>query len=376
MGSILVKTVEDKKELDEFIQFSKRLYADCEQYVPDLDSDIRGMFDPKKNPGLEFSDVQPFIVYRDGKTAGRIVGIINHHANEKWRAKVVRFGYIDFIDDIDVTKALLDAVEVWGKAKGMNVIQGPLGITDFDKEGMLVEDFDKLGSVVSIYNYPYYPEHLEKLGYTKAVDWISIRVKIPEELPAKYARVSKLSKEMFHLHMKHVTLKDFKEGFGEKMFDLLNQAYSPLFGFSEMTKKQADAFVKEYLPFVDFDMLPIVENEEGEVIALAVTIGSLSHAMRKANGRLLPLGWYHLLKAIKWKREERVELLLIAVRPDYQGLGVNALLFDDLLPVYKRLGFKYAETGPQLEDNLKEISQWKPLNPEFTKRRRCYKKDL
>ena len=284
---------------------------------------------------------------------------------------------IEFIDDIDVSKALIDAVSQWGQSQGMNKIHGPLGITDFDKEGMLVEDFHLTGSMNTIYNLAYYPHHMEKLGFEKEVDWVQIRVNIPQEVPAKYARVSKLSGEMFGLQVKCVTKKQFvQENIGHKLFELLNAAYSPLFGFSKMTEEQADEFVDKYLPLLNLDLLPMVVNNKGEIVAAAVTIGSLSHALQKANGKLFPLGWYHLLKSLKWKREDTVELLLIAVRPDLQGLGVNALLFDDLIPKYNKLGFKFAETGPQLEDNVKELSQWKPLGPSIIKRRRCYKKSI
>lgn len=378
MKAINVKRVGTKREMDDFVKFADWLYADCQYYVPDLEMDIRDTFDPRKNAGLEFSEIQPFIAYNEkGKVVGRIAGIINHRANEKWQAKNVRFGFIDFIDDTDVSAALLNTVEQWGKEHGMEYIQGPMGIFDFDKEGMLVEDFDKLGSMITIYNYPYYPEHMEALGYEKEVDWVQICIDVPQEVPPKYARVAKLSKEMFGLHVKKLTNEDVsKRGYGKKVFELLNMAYAPLFGYTELSDKQVDMYVERYFPLIDKQMLPIIENEKGEVIGAAITMGSLSHALQKAKGKIFPFGWYHLVRALKWKKEEKAELLLIAVRPDYQGLGVNALFFDDLIPIYNKLHFKWAETGPQLEDNIKELTQWKPLNPTLTKRRRCYKKKL
>ena len=373
-----VKKVETKHDLDNFVAFPRTLYAESPYYVPDLDSDIRETFDPRKNAGLAFSDIQPFIAYNDkGETVGRIAGIINHHANEKWHTKNVRFGLIEFIDDPEVSAALLQAVEQWGKERGMENIQGPMGIFDFDKEGMLVEDFDQMGSMITIYNYPYYPKHLEALGYKKEVDWLQIRIDVPREIPEKYARVAKLSEEMFNLHIKKLTRKDVKEhGYGKKVFDLLNMAYAPLFGYTELSDRQIDIYISRYVPLLDWDMVPVIENEKGEVIGVAITMGSLSHALRKAKGRLFPFGWYHLIRALKWKREEKAELFLIAVRPDYQGLGINALFFHNLIPIYNRLHYKWAETGPQLENNVKELSQWKPLHPTFTKRRRCYTKKL
>ncbi len=377
MEKYVIKRVGTKREMNDFVKFAGRLYAGCPYYVPDLETDIRNTFDPNKNAGLAFTDVQLFVAYdAQNKPVGRIAGIINHHANEKWKTKNVRFGFIDFIDDTAVSAALLNAVEQWGKEHGMECIQGPMGITDFDKEGMLIEDFDKLGSMNTIYNYPYYPRHLEALGYEKEVDWVQICIKVPQEIPAKYARVANRSKEMFGLKVIKVTDADILNGYGKKVFDLLNLAYAPLFGYSELTDEQIDEYVHLYLKLVDKQLLPIVEDEKGDVIGVAVTIGSLSHALQKSKGRLFPTGWYHLLRALKWRKEEKAEMLLIAVRPDYQGLGVNALFFDDLIPIYNRYHFKWAETGPQLEDNVRELTQWKPLNPTVVKRRRCYKKTL
>lgn len=378
MNNISIKKVETKRELDDFVTFADRLYADCPYYVPDLHVDIRETFDPRKNPGLEFSDIQPFIAYdKGGNVVGRIAGIINRRANEKWHTRNVRFGFIEFVDDPDVSAALLGAVEEWGRKQGMDCIQGPMGIFDFDKEGMLVEDFDQMGSMITIYNYPYYPKHLEALGYEKEVDWIQIRIDVPKEIPPKYERVAKLSEELFGLRVRKLSNADvYKKGYGRKVFQLLNEAYSPLFGYTEMSDRQIDSYVKRYLPLIDKQLLPVIENEKGELIGVAITMGSLSHALCKTKGKLFPFGWYHLLRALKWKHEDKAELLLIAVRPDYQGLGVNALFFNDLIPIYNKCDYKWAETGPQLESNMKELSQWKPLHPTFVKRRRCYKKNL
>ena len=378
MKELTIKKVETKHEMDDFVKLTDRLYNGCPYYVPDLRMDIRATFDPKKNAGLEFTDIQPFIAYNEkGDAVGRIAGIINHHANNKWETKNVRFGLFDFIDDTDVSSALLDAVARWGQERGMDTLQGPMGITDFDKEGMLLEDFDQMGSMNTLYNHPYYPRHMEALGYEKEVDWVQVRIDIPQETPARYVRVAKYAKEMFNLKVKKLTDKDINEfDYGHKVFRLLNQAYAPIFGFTELTDKQIDSFLKQYLALIDKRLITVVKNEKDEVIGVVITMYSLSQAMRKAKGKLFPFGWYHLLKALKWKHEDNAELLLIAVRPDYQMMGVNALFFDDLLPIYKELGIRWAETGPQLEDNVRELSQWKPLNPTFTKRRRCYKKKI
>ena len=378
MRNITIKKVETKRELDDFIQFPNKLYANCPYYVPDLNMDIRNMFNPTRNAGLEFSDIQAFIAINDqGKLMGRIVGIINHHANKTWKAQNVRFGYFDFVDDMKISEALLNAVAQWGKERGMENIQGPMGITDFDKEGMLLEDFDRMGSINTIYNYDYYPKHMEVLGYKKEVDWVQIHIDIPPETPKKYARVARYSKEMFNLKVKKMTNKDItRRGYGYKIFHLLNEAYRPIFGFTELSDKQIDDFVNQYLNLVDKQLITLVENDKDELVGVAITMCSLSKAMRKTQGKLFPFGWLHLLKALKWKKEDNAEMLLIAVRPDYQMLGVNAIFFDDLTPIYNKHGIQWAETGPQLEDNVRELSQWKPLNPTFTKRRRCYKKKI
>ncbi len=364
--------------MKDFIRFPNRLYANCPYYVPDLDMDVRDTFDSRKNAGLEFSEIQPFMAYdAAGVPVGRIAGIINHRANAKWNTRNVRFSFIDFIDDQEVSGALLNAVEQWGRAHGMEAIQGPMGITDFDKEGMLVEDFDCLGSMNTLYNYPYYPLHLEALGYEKEVDWVQISIKVPSELPSKYVRVANFSKKLLGLRLRKLTDADIvKGGYGKKIFDLLNIAYAPLFGYTELSGRQMDDFIGQYLKLVDKQLMPVIENEQGELVGVAITMGSLSHALQKSKGRLFPFGWFYLLRALKWKREEKVEMLLIAVRPDYQGKGVNALFFEDLFTVYNNYHFQTAETGPQLEDNLRELTQWKLLDPSFIKRRRCYCKKL
>lgn len=377
MKRIRIKAVKTKHEINDFVNLPDRIYADCPQYVPDLKSDIKEIFNPG-NVILEHSDIKAFLAYNDeGKAVGRILGIINHNANKKWNTRNVRFGYIEFMDDINISKALLEAVEKWGKENGMEYIQGPMGFFDFDKEGMLIEDFDQIGSMVTIYNHPYYPKHMESLGYTKEVDWVQVCLEVPKEIPAKYSRVAKLSQEMFGLHVKKLNNTDiYKRGYGRKIFNLINTAYSPLFGYTELSEKQIDLYIDKYLPLIDKKMVPVIENENGELIGVTITMGSLSHAMQKAKGSLFPFGWFHILRSLKWKREEKAELLLIAIRPDYQGLGVNALFFNDLIPIYNKYKFKYAETAPQLEDNIKELSQWKALNPTYNKRRRCYKKKL
>ncbi len=377
MKAVNVVKVNGRAQMNDFLSVTRHIYQDSKQYVPDLRKDVRELFDPKKNPGLEFSDIQPFVAYQEEKPVGRIVGIVNRKANRQWHTRNVRFSMIEFVDDEAVSAALLKAVEDWGRTHGMEKIHGPLGITDFDKEGMLVEDFHLMGSVNTIYNPEYYPRHMEALGFSKEVDWVQIRIQIPQDVPAKYVRVANYVREQ--LGLKVIKLNDhqvYEEGYGKKVFQLLNTAYKPIFGFSELSDKQIDRYLHKYLAVIDKQLIPVIVNDKQEVVGVAISMGSISKAVQKANGNLLPFGWYHLLRVMKWKREDNAEMLLIAVRPDLQGMGVNTLFFTDLIPIFNQYGFKWAETGPQLEYNMHELTQWKPLNPQLVKRRRCYTKQI
>lgn len=375
MARIDVVKIRSRKELDDFIQLPYYIYQNCPQYVPDLESDIRNLLDERKNPSFEFSNIQPFVAYSNEVVVGRIVGIINRKANERWQSRNVRFSLIEFIDNMEVSSALLNAVASWGRSFGMDTIEGPMGTTDFDKEGMLVEDFHLMGTMNTIYNPDYYPRHMEALGFEKEVDWVQIHIQVPQEVPVRYSRTAQYVREQMGLKVVKLSKKYIREkGYGKKIFDLLNEAYTPIFGFSALSEKQVRHFVEKYLRLIDKQLIPVVVNDKQEVVGVAISMGCLSQAMQKAHGRLWPTGWWHLLRALKWKHEKCVEMLLIAVRPDYQGMGVNALFFEDQIPIYNKYGFHWAETGPQLEDNVRELTQWKPLKPEYVKRRRCYKK--
>ncbi len=375
-AEVIVTEATTRKELQRFARFANELYRHCPQYVPDLEMDIIQSFSPKHNPGLAFAHAVPFLAWREGKVVGRVAAIINHRANERWHTRTVRFGMFDFIDDIAVSQALLKKVACWGKAQGMDTIEGPLGITDFDKEGMLLSHFDRLSQIITYYNHPYYPQHMEQLGYEKAADWVQIRVTLPTEVPERYLKTTRLLQQMLSCHIRVLTKREVKEQWGQRIFALLNKAYAPLYGFSEISQEQVKAFVDAYLPLLDTRMMPVVVNDKGELLAAAVTMGSLSTSMQRTHGRLFPLGWAHLLWQIKVHHADTADLMLIGVRPDLQGMGLTALIFSYLIPLYREMGFRYAETGPQLEDNTKELSQWKYLDHEYIKRRRCYKRKL
>ena len=376
--SVEIKKVTSKSDLKRFIRFNYEFYKNNPYSVPDLYDDMLNTFSPKKNAAFEFCEADYFLALRDGKIVGRVAAIINRRANETWNRKTVRFGWIDFIDDMEVSTALIDTVKQWGKERGMTEIEGPLGFTDMDAEGMLVEGFDQLSTMATIYNYPYYPQHMERLGLSKSADWVEMKIYVPDAIPEKHRRISEIIAKRYNLHIRK--LKSKKEvrqsGVAHDIFRLINDAYTPLFGYSRMTERQIDQYVKMYVPVLDLRMVSIVENEQNEIVAVGISMASLSRALQKAKGRLLPFGWYHLLKALMWKRPKVLDLLLVAVRPDYQGKGVNALLFTDLIPVYKELGFEYAESNPELEMNEKVQNQWQYFKTEQHKRRRCFKADI
>ena len=376
--SVEIKKVETKSDLKKFIRFNYNLYKNNAYSVPDLYEDMLDTFSPKNNPAFEFCEAEYFLALRNGEIVGRVAAIINNRSNNTWNQKVVRFGWIDFIDDKEVSRALIDTVKAWGKERGMNELQGPLGFTDMDAEGTLIEGFDQLSTIATIYNYPYYPEHFEALGMEKAVDWVEKKIYIPEAIPEKHARISKIIQERYNLHIRKLkSRKEVKENnLGHRIFELINEAYAPLFGYSRMTDRQIDNYVNMYIPLLDLRMVTLIENENNEIVCVGISMSSLSRAMQKAKGKLFPFGWFHLAKALKWKHDKVLDLLLVAVRPDYQGKGVNALLFTDLIPIYQQMGFEYAESNPELEINEKVQSQWQYFKTEQHKRRRCYKANI
>ena len=376
--SVVIKKVSTKSDLKKFIRFNYEFYKDNPYSVPDLYSDMVDTLSRDKNAAFEFCEADYFLAYRDGKIVGRVAAIINHRANETWQKKTVRFGWIDFVDDAEVSDALIDTVKAWGRERGMQEIEGPLGFTDMDSEGMLIEGFDQLSTMATIYNYPYYPVHMERMGFEKSADWVEMKIYIPDAIPEKHKRISDIIQRKYNLRVRKLTDKKdvIKSGVAHEIFRLINDAYAPLFGFSRMTEAQIDQYVNVYIPVLDLRMVTLVETEEGEIVAVGISMPSLSEALQKAKGKFFPFGWYHLLKALTWNRPKVLDLLLVAVRPDYQSKGVNALLFTDLIPVYQEMGFEYAESNPELEDNGRVQNQWQYFKTEQHKRRRCFKQNL
>lgn len=380
MSLIEIKKVENKKDLKTFIDFHYDLYEGNEYDVPNLFSDEMNTLSKDKNAAFEFCEAEYYLAYKDGKLAGRVAAIINHKANNKWGKKSVRFGWIDFIDDREVSKALLDAVEKYGREKGMEDVVGPLGFTDMDPEGMLVWGFDQLGTMPTIYNYAYYPEHIEALeGFEVDNKYVEFKIMVPDEVPEKYAKIAMMIEKRYNLHVRKLTKKEvFQGGMGQKIFDLINDTYKDLYGYSELSQKQIDQLIKSYLGFLDFNLITCIEDwtdGEHKLIGVGITMPSLAHALRKCRrGRLLPFGWFYVLRAIKQHKTNIVDLLLIGILPEYRAKGANALLFADLIPWYQKYGIEWGETQVELETNAGVQGQWGALTPVMHKRRKCYKK--
>ena len=376
--AVTIKQVSTQRDLKRFIRFNYELYKHNPYSVPDLYDDMLTTFNKQKNPAFEFCEADYFLAYKDGKPVGRVAAIINRRANETWNKKEVRFGWIDFTDDTEVSEALIRTVEQWGKERGMTHIQGPLGFTDMDAEGMLIEGFDQLGTMATTYNYPYYPAHLERLGFRKDADWVEYKIYIPDAIPEKHRRISDLIQRKYNLRIKKYTSgKKIARDYGQAIFDLVNEAYRPLYGYSALTQRQIDQYIKSYLPILDLRMVTLITDAEDQLVAVGISMPSLSRALQQSHGRLLPFGWFYLLKALFFKRRSHIlDLLLVAVKPEYQNKGVNALLFSDLIPVYQQLGFEYAESNPELELNGKVQAQWDYFRTEQHKRRRAFVKEI
>lgn len=365
-----------KKNLRDFTQFQINLYKDNPYFVPPLVSDDVKTLTPSQNPAFDFCEDVLYMAYRDGRPVGRIAGIINHQVNKQHNQKNVRFGFIDFIDDHEVSAALLEAVEKWGRAKGMTKIIGPLSFTDLDYEGMLIEGFDQLSTMATIYNYPYYSEHMERLGYKKESDWVEFLMEVPDKVPERYDRIANVVKQKFGLRvLKYKSRNRVKKEYGHALFHLINDAYKNLYQYSQLSERQIEYYINAYLDLLNLDLLTLVVDRNDKLIGVGISMPSMSVALQKSKGHMLPFGWYHLLKGLKGKND-RVDLLLVAVHPDYQNKGVNALLFQDLIPYYIANGYKYAESNPEMETNSKVQNQWEYFNTRQHKRRRSFSKKL
>ena len=384
MSELCIKRITTKSELKDFIRFNYRLYKDSPYAVPDFMEDTLDTFDHNKNAAFEFCEADYFLAYRDGKIVGRVAAIINSRSNSKWNTRIVRFGWIDFVDDMEVSCKLLETVEDWGKVRGMDTIVGPMGFTDMDQEGMLFEGYDKPGNMYTIYNYPYYNDHMKALGYEADAVWVDRTICIPKpegEHAAnqqKFFRVAKLVQDRygFKVHKFKSKRELRKSGYALKLFEIINIAYQNLYGYSTMTRRQMEQYVDTYMPFIDHRLIAVVDNKDGMPVAVGICMPNLTKAIQKAKARLFPFGWWHMLKALYWKKSNVLDLLLIGTLPEYQDTGCISLLFADLIPTAQEMGFDTAECCPQLETNSKALSVWRSLDSEITKRRHTWKKAI
>ena len=383
MSAIEIRKVESRSDLRTFIEFHYDLYEGNEYDAPNLYTDEVNTLRKDKNAAFDFCEAEYFIAYKDGKVVGRVAAIINNRANEKWQRKAVRFGWIDFVDDIEVSKALFKAVEDYGRSMGMTEMIGPLGFTDMDPEGMITAGFDQLGTQATIYNYPYYPEHMERLGgWEKDNDYVEYKLYVPDQIPEKYAKVAQMIQKRYNLHIKKLKKDEIfgENGYGQKIFEVINATFGHLYGYSTLSQRQIDQYVKMYLPMIDLSLVSLVEDwntPDHKLIGVGITLPSLTRALQKCRkGRLFPFGWIHILRALKRHKTNIVDLLLVGILPEYRPKGANALLFYDLIPRYQKYGFEWGETHVEMETNEKVQGQWQYLERECHKRRRCYKKNI
>ena len=376
--TVVIKKVTSNDDLMKFIHFGIDLYKGNDYFVPPLIYDERATLNRSKNPAFDHCDATYFLAYRGGEIVGRIAAIINHKSNERWNQKHARFGFVDFIDDNDVVDSLFGAAESWSRARGMDKIHGPLGFTDLDHEGMLIEGYDRMGTMATIYNYPYYKEQIERLGYVKDKDWVEFLIQIPSEVPDRFSRMADVVKKRFGLTVKHFQKKQEIYPYAREMFILINKAYKDLYGYVELTDKQIDYYVEMYIPMIRLEFVTLVLRQtDNKLVGVGIGLPSMSKGLRNARGRFLPNGWYHLYKALKGNGHGGVlDLLMIAVDPEYQGKGVNALMFNEFIPAANKSGMTAAESNVELEDNSKVHSLWNGLDVEQHKRRRAYIKNL
>lgn len=347
-----------KSDLKKFVEFGIDMYKDSPYFVPPLVYDDVNTLTPTVNPAFDFCEAQSFMAFRNGEPVGRITAIINSVENSRCNSRSMRFGFVDFIDDPEVSEALFDAAAGWGRSKGMDSMVGPLGFTDMDHEGMLTEGFEEVGTMATIYNYPYYPMHMERMGFQKEAEWKEFFIKVPDAIPEKYKRIAEIVQKRNNLKVKKYTSrKKIKADYGVALFELINEAYDNLYGYCPLTPKQIQYYIDMYLGILNLDLVTLVTDADDRLVAVGISIQSFSEALQKSRGRLFPFGWWHLLKALRGK-SKAVDLLLIAVKPEYQNKGVNALLFADLIPYYIKHGFEHAESNPELADNSKVQDQW------------------
>ncbi len=374
MLSIELKEVKTRKDLKKFVKFPFTLYKNNQYWAPPLIKDELKNFDSRKNPAFEHCRAKYWLAYKDGKIAGRIAGIINTKIIEKWKVKKARFGWIDFIDDFEVSRALVNVVEQWAKEQGMESLEGPMGFTDLDEEGMLIEGFEEQGTYPMIYNYSYYPVHMDKLGFVKEVDWLEFEVKVPEKIPEKVVRVNNLILKRSGLRLLEAKgAKDYKP-YIEGFWKLIDEAYENLFGTVPLTQAQKDFYTDQYFDFIVPDYSKFIIDEKNELVAAGIALPSFTEALRKANGRLFPFGFFYMLHALKHPR--KLDFYLIGIKKEYRGRGVISIMMNDININAIKNGIVSCETSGELEENKAVQDMWRHYEHRQHKRRRCFIKTL
>lgn len=365
-----------KAELEKYVKFGIDHYKGNSYFVPPLILDEIETLTPEKNPAFDYCKAKSWMAYRDGKPVGRITGIINTVVNERTGSNDVRFSFLDFIDDNEVVEELFGALEKWAKSEGMTSVVGPMGFTDMDHEGMLTYGYDELGTMATIYNYPYYPRHMERMGFRQEAEWVEYRMTVPDEVPAQLQRVGDIVRRKYGLRtIKYTSAKKIKADYGVALFELINEAYDKLYGYSPLSKRQIEYYIDIYLPILRLENVCVIVDSDDKLVGIGISIPSMSRALQKSGGKLFPFGWYHLLKAM-YGHNDIVDLLLVAVKPEYMGKGVNALLFTDLLPVYIKNKYRWAESNPELAENENVQQQWKFFDRRQHRRRVAFRRDI
>lgn len=374
---INIQPISSKRDIRKFIRFRNELYRGNRYAVPTNERAELGTLSAEINPALDFCDLQCFLAYDDkGKIVGRIAAIINHNANRIWGSKQGRFGFFDFVEDLEVAGALLSAAEEWIRNKGMESMHGPMGFTNMDKQGMLVEGFDQLGTMATIYNYSYYPEYMEQLGFQKAADWIEMKIEIPQVMPERLVKFSRIVAEKSKVHV--VRCRNNREiiaqGWGRKIFDLIDKEYSKIYGYNAMTERQKEYYTNMYIPLVRQELMCMVADEADNLVGIGISLPSMSRALQKTRGRMLPFGWWHLLRALKGRKNECVDLMLIAIDKEYQNRGLTAIIMHEVITGMQSIGAVWAESNPELDDNTTMHSQWDVFESVQHKRRRVFER--
>jgi len=373
--SVIIKEVLTKRDLSRWVEFPNRLYHDNEYYVPFLKPDEMSTFTKKENPAYEFCETKLLLAYRGKRIVGRIAGLINHAYNKKWGKNAIRFTRFDFIDDYEVSSALFNTIVAWGKERGHVEIMGPIGFTDMDHEGMLVHGFDEFNMSITFYNHPYYLDHMAKLGLRKDVDWIEYQISVPKEADQHVERITRHIMERHEFEL--VTYRDRKVLYEEafEAFKIIDVAFSRLYGTVPLTPEVIKKAVDDYIPIVNLDYICSVKDKDGKIIGFAAMVPSIARALKRSDGKLFPFGIFRMLKALKGKNDT-LEMFFVAVDPEYQSIGVPAIMMHELIKVCIRNGVKICETGPQLETNVQVHSMWKTFDKREHRRRRCYIKEI